>query len=542
MARLDRYPEARQVAQLGAVIGREFSRELLAAVSTLPDDRLEAGVRQLLEADLIYPRGRAPRLRYQFKHALVQDTAYQSLLRRRRQVIHDQIAKTLRDKFNETSAIQLDLLAHHLTEAGQTEAAIPLWQQAGEYALERSANAEAVAHLKKGLMLNDSLVENPATMQQELTLLLLLAPALNATVGYGHPEVAKTFERTRELDSVLVDSPEHFAVLFGLWLHYGNVPNYAVSRELAEQLVVEAMRKADDEQILISELALGVSMGWMGECPGSKEQFEDVAAAYRDDQHRALTLKYGGLNPCTFAHAHAGMGCWWAGYPEQALAHCAAGRALAVEIGQTASDVHTLAQTTFVQHNCRDIERTREFAELFRTLAVENQMPYWAAWGNIYLAAANKDVDNLEGAMDTLVAASTRLARTGYLGFLADAYIHHRQVDQALVALTEAIEIAAGGERYYLAELHRLRGESLLLRDGSTADAEECFEYAIDVARQQQSKSWELRAVTSLAQLWKRQGKAREAREKLSDIYNWFTEGFDTKDLVDAKALLDELG
>lgn len=540
-ARLDRLHGAREVAQLGAVLGREFSHEMIRAVSTLSDEALETGLRQLLSAELIYPRGRAPHLGYQFKHALVQDTAYQSLLKRRRQELHQQVAAILRMRFKETLAIQPELIAHHLTEAGQIDAAVPLWQQAGQRALERSANAEAVAHLSKGLELNRSLPESPVNLQRELTLLLTLAPALNATGGYAHPDVAKTFQRVRELERMQVDTPERFAVLYGLWLYYGNVPDYAVCCELAERLVVEATHTPDTERLLMSKQARGVVMGWMGECAGSREHLEAAILLYAGDPQHALTFKYGGLNPCTFAHAHAGFACWSLGYPEQALTHCRAAVELAVEVAHPISHAHTLVVAAWVHFYCRDLERAREFGEAGRRVAIDAQAAYWVAWADIFLGGINRDSNQLKRGIEAHTAAGAQLARTLHLGLLAEVYLQHAQAAEAREVLDAAIVAAAGGEGVYLAELHRLRGDAILLGGGPTTDAAACFEHAINVARGQSAKSWELRATVSLARLWGQQGRRAEARERLETLYSWFTEGLETRDLLDAKALLEDL-
>ena len=540
-ARLDRLGGAREVAQLGAVIGREFSHKLISAVSTLPTDVLETGLRQLLAAELLYPRGRAPQGGYQFKHALVQDAAYQSLLKRRRQVLHQRVAEALQNRFNETLVSQPELIAHHLTEAGSVDAAIPFWLRAGERALERSANAEAVAHLNKGLVLNRSLAAGPAALRQELALLLTLAPALSATGGYAHPDIAKTFQRVRELERILPDTPERFAVLYGLWLYYGNVPDYTLFRELAERLVVEADRNPDTERLLMSKQVRGVTAGWLGEFSAAREQLEATIAFYVSDLHHALTFKYGGLNPSTFAHAHAGVAVWSLGYPEQALALSRAAVALALEVAHPMSHTHALATAAWVQIYCRDFERARELAEAGRQVAIENQAPFWVAQGNIFLGSANRDPNQMKRGLDALTATGSRLARTLHLGWLAEIYLQNAQVEEARAMLTEAIEIAAGGEGVYLAELHRLRGEATLTGGGSHADAAVCFEAAIEIARQQAAKSWELRATMSLAKLWHKQGRHTEALERLATLYAWFTEGFATPDLQDAKALIEEL-
>ncbi len=541
-ARLDRLRGAREVAQLGAVLGREFSHELIRAVSRLPDEALETGLRQLAEAELIYQRGRPPSTSYQFKHALVQDAAYQSLLKRRRRQLHRQVADALQTRFTETLVTQPELIAHHLTEAGQTDAAIPYWQQAGQRALERSANVEAVAHLNKGLALNSALPESEANLQRELSLLMTLAPALMATSGYAHPEVAKTFTRVRELTQFLIDSPDRFPILYGLWLYYGNVPDYPAFRELAEGLVAEAHRAPNTERLLMSTQAHGVSLGWLGEFVESRQQLEVAIGLYERDKHHALTFQYGGLDPCTFALAHAGMACWYLGYPERALAHCHAAVELAEQVAHPVSLAHVLTASSWIHHHSRGFEQAHAQAAACRRVALENQAEYWLASADVYLGAAAKDVTQLMRGLDGLKVTGSQLARTVHLGLLAEVYVHQGQLDSAREALEEAIKIATGGEEIVLAELHRLRGEVILAAGEAASDALVCFERAIEVARRQQAKSWELRAVMSLARVWQQQGKAATARVRLAEVYAWFTEGHAMPDLQDAQALLDSLG
>jgi len=541
MARLDRQNIVKDVIQIGAAIGREFSYELLAAISPLDDNELQRSLRELVSTELIFQRSTPPDAVYTFKHALVQNAAYESLLKRRRQDLHERIATTLQSNFVERANTEPELIAHHLTEAGKIEAAIPYWERAGERALQRSANAEAVAHFKKGLALNRSLPDTPARKEQELTLLLALAPALNGTHGYAHPEVAKAFERVRELERALPGFPNRFAVLYGLWLYHGNVPDYAVSREIAEQMATEASRDPDHERTLIGNLVLGVIKGWMGEFSGAKDRLEAVAGLYRDEDHHALTFKYGGLNPRTFALNHAGFACWFLGYPEKALAHCHASRALAHELAHTISLVHSLIMTAWIHLQSRDFENAREFAESARQLAVEARAAYWIAWADVFLGAVNRDAKQLEIGIGALNAAGARISQTSHLGFLAAVHLDNAQVPEAHAMLDQASAAAAGGERFFLSELYRLKGDAVLAEHGPPADAASWFERAIEVARRQQAKSFELRATVSLARMRRQQGNPGEVREMLFGIYDWFSEGFDTEDLQDAKALLEEL-
>jgi class 3 adenylate cyclase/tetratricopeptide (TPR) repeat protein len=319
MARLDRLPMIREVAQLGAVLGREFAYEMLRALAGVEDSLLQERLAQLVDTELLYQRGRPPRARYIFKHALVQDVAYASLLKSTRQQYHQQVARMLEAHFPATVETEPEMVAHHYTEAGCAAQAVGYWQQAGQRAIQRSANVEAIAHLRQGIALLTTLPDTPARVQAELTFQTTLGPALMATRGYGAPEVAATYHRARELCQQAEDTSELLPVLFGLWLLYMSRAEHETARELAEQCLSLAQRLDDPARLLSAHQATGISWFYLGRLSQAHAHFEQGIGIYDPHQHHALTFRYGNIDPGVACLAYAGWTLWLLGYPDQAL-------------------------------------------------------------------------------------------------------------------------------------------------------------------------------------------------------------------------------
>ena len=570
MARLDRLGPAKEIAQVGAVLGREFSHELLAAVSPLNEERLQHGLKQLVEAELVYQRGLLPQAYYLFKHALIQDTAYQSLLKSRRQQLHQQIAHVLGERFPETKETQPELLAHHYTEAGLITQAIPYWQRAGERAVQHSAHAEAISHLTKGLELLMALPDTPERTQQELSLQLALGPVFMVTKSIGAVEVESIYTRARELCQQIGETPQLFSALWGLRRFYALRVNLKMVQELEEQLMRLAQSIQDPALLLESYFARGTTSFWLGQIPFAKEYLEQSVALYDPQQHHSHAFLYGS-DPAVSSHSYAALALWHLGYPNQALQENKRSLALAQELSHPFSLVYALSSSAWVHQLRREAYAAQGQIEKAIHLATEQGFPFWVAWGSIVrgwaLAAQGPGKAGITQILQGLAshrATGAELARPYFLALLAEAYGKVGQVEEGLAALTEALTVVdKSGERFYEAELYRLYGE-LTLQEANQkskgksqkskietssqlltpnpqaeAEAEACFHKAIEIARRQQAKSLELRAATSLARLWQQQGKQKEAHQMLSEVYNWFTEGFDTKDLQEAKALLD---
>ncbi|MBI3800143.1 MAG: AAA family ATPase, partial [Deltaproteobacteria bacterium] len=563
MARLDRLSTVKEVAQLGATLGREFTYELLQAVSPLDAAELQRDLTRLVEAELLYQRGFPPQARYIFKHALIQEAAYQSLLRSTRQHYHKQIAQILAERFRETAETQPELLAHHYTEASLFAQALPYWQQAGQRAIERSAHAEAINHLTKGLELLKTLPQTSERSQQELTLQIALGVPLTATKGYAAAEVGKVYTQARELCRQMGESPQLIPVLFGLWRFYLQRAELQTARELAEQSLSLAERVHDPARLLRAHNTLGVTLFFLGELISAREHLEQGIALYSPQQRRSLASVQ---DPVVVCLAYAAWALWHLGYPDQALKRSEEALVLAQELAHPYSSAMALFFAAELHYLRREVAAVQERAAAAVTLSAEQDFPFWLAQGTCLQGWALAEQGQREEGMAQMhrglsiyQATGAELGRPYWLVLPVATQGQEGQTAAGLSALAEAhAAVRKSGERYYEAELYRLQGTLTLQKSGvrgpksgvsntqhptpnPQADAEACFHKAIEVARCQSLKSLELRAVMSLSRLWQQQGKKDEARRMLAEIYGWFTEGFDTADLQEARTLLEEL-
>jgi predicted ATPase len=575
MARLDRLAPVKAVAQLGAVLGREFSYALLRAVAPVEEATLQHSLAQLVAAELLYQRGRPPQASYLFKHALVQDAAYQSLLRSTRQQHHERIAQVLEAQFPDLVETQPELLAQHYTEAGLAEQAIPYWQRAGQYASARSAHLEAVSHFTTGIELLKILPETPEHIQHSLTLHIALGAALQVAKGLAAPEVEHAYTQARALCQQVGETPQLTPVLFGLWRLYLVRSQLHTAREIGDTLLHLAQRTHDPARAVIAHYALGVTWFWLGALPAARSHLEEGIARYTPDQRRALVFRMG-VDLGVGCRAYAAWALWLLEYPAQALTHIHEALALAHEVSHSFSLAWARCLAAFVFQLCRDVPIVYEQAEAAVSLATAQDFPHWVAMGTILRGWALALQGHGEEGMAQLckgIAAYRATEAAVFVPYfctlLAEVSTHVGHTEDGLQALAEAHTLLEQHEsRCWKAEICRLRGILLLKAEGGgrkvakpmrhcvgaaqlpTADAvaeradltaEECFQRALDVARRQEAKSLELRAAMSLSRLWHRQGRREEARQLLSEVYNWFTEGFDTADLQEAKALLEEL-
>jgi TOMM system kinase/cyclase fusion protein len=557
MARLDRLAAVKGLAQLGATLGREFSYELLQAVSPWDEETLHRGLHQLVAAEFLYQQGLPPQATYRFKHALIQDTAYQSLLRSTRQRHHQRIAQVVEARFPELCETQPELLAQHYTEAGLSAQAIPYWQQAGQRALQRSANLEAVAHLTKGLEVLATLPDTPERAQQELAMQTTLGPALVATKGQASPEVAQVYTRARELCQEAGETPQLFQVLRGLWFFYLIRLDIQTARELGEQLLTLAQHLGDPALRLEAHYALGNTLSYPGELAAAQAHFEQGIALYDPLQHRSHAFRYG-QDPGVACRYYVAVTLWWLGYPDQALQRSHEALTLARELAHPFSLVSALYFAAWLHQLRREWPLTHERAEAAIALAAEQGFAFFVAGGTIFRGWAlaerysepvsgqgqgEEGMAQMQQGLAAWRATGAEALRPYYLALLAEASAKVGKREEGLTLLAEALAVANDtGEHRWEAELYRLKGELLLTRSAEyDTEAETCFRQALDITRRQEAKSLELRAAMSLARLWQQQGKRDKARELLVPIYGWFTEGFDTTDLQQAKALLDTL-
>jgi class 3 adenylate cyclase/tetratricopeptide (TPR) repeat protein len=589
MARLDRLAEAKGVAQLGAALGREFSYELLQAVSSVDEATLQHGLAQLVDAELVYQRGLPPQAHYIFKHALVQDTAYQSLLKRERQRLHQQIAQVLVDRFLDTAATQPELVAHHYTAAGLGEQAILYWQKAGERAVDRSAYVEAISHLSKGLELLKTLPETVEHLHQELNLQIPLGLAFMATRWYGAPEVRKAYTRARELCRQVGETPQLAPVLYGLWIFHLVWAELPTAYEAAEQLLRLGQNTQDPALMVEGHHGLGQISYYMGKFAAARDHLQQAIALY-DSRPSSSPAIRPVQDPGVLSRGYAAWSLWYLGYPDQALQRVHGAFALAQELSHPLSFGFALNFASTLHQFRKEHQLAQEWAEAVVALSSEHGLPphlfcysdrksTFMAFSSEHdftqfvaretfmresMLAAQGQVEEgltlLRQSIDTYLAGGAEVLRPIFLSGLAAAHGTVGQIDEGLALLTEALVIVdKTGLRLNEVGLYLLKGQLTLQKfqvSGSKfqvpnspesgvrspeSEAEECFLKAIEIARRQQAKSLELQAVMSLCRLWQQQGKKQEARQMLAEIYGWFTEGFDTGDLRAAKALLAEL-
>jgi len=555
-ARLDRLGPAREVAQIGAVVGRDFSYALIRAVANMEDAALQAALERLAEADILLVQGLPPESVYRFKHALIQDAAYENLLKSRRQALHRSVAEALRDNLAATAAAEPELLAHHFTQAGLTEAAIEWWGQAGQRSLERSALVEAAEQLTRALVQIATLPGTPALRRQQIKLQVSLMTPLVHVKGYAAPETKAAAERARlliEQAEALGEPPEDplllFVVLYGFWAANYIAFNGDIVRDLGAQFFALVEKQATIAPQMIGHRLMGTSLLSTGEIAEARAHFDKGIALYDPTEHRTLATRFG-VDVRVSILSYRSWALWMLGYPEAALADAEAALSDAREIGQAATLMFALNYTSLPHIFRGDYSKAKAVVDELVVLADEKGTLIWKASGlslqGILLALSGKPAE----AIPMIISGRSMYESTGAtLGLswrsphLSAAYAELGQFDDAWRCVNEAITaVEATKETWCEAESHRVAGEiALKSPEANAPNAQAHFERALAVARAQQAKSWELRAAMSMARLLRDQGKRDEARDQLAPVYGWFTEGFDTLDLKDAKALLDEL-
>jgi tetratricopeptide (TPR) repeat protein len=549
LARLDRLgPTAKEIAQVSAAIGRDFSYDLLTGAAQRTEPELRDALNRLVDAGLIFQRGLPPEATFLFKHALVRDAAYSTLLRSQRQTLHARIGHRIARHFPDIVETQPEFLAHHFTEAGLAEAAIDFWQRAGERDLARSANVEAVRHLTKGIELTQSSLSGPQRDRSEFGLQLALGTAIRATRGQGADETLAVFTRARNLMDERATVREQITVLYGLWGVYLITGNQAAAREIAEQCLTLAARHTDAEASALATRSVGLTLFFTGEfvqaathlrrtfefCPLGDESVPDLRFAH---DHAAC------------ASAYLAWTLWTLGYPEQAANAMGRAVARARGIGHVMTTGTVLAARAILNADLgANIGQAEADAEAALAYAMEHKLPQYQFWGRASRGIAlvrdgdlRESIEEMRAGMAQAKQIGAVVFRSAHTGHLASAYARNGEPALGLQLINEAIaKLDETEERLFEAELHRIRGE--LLGDiGHRENGEDALQRALIVARKQQAKLWELRAAASLARLRRDQGRCAEARDLFAPVYGWFTEGFDTPDLKEAKALLDEL-
>ena len=555
-ARIDRLPAAEKaLLQTLAVIGKTFAWSLLARVVMQPEEELLGRLAHLRAAEFIYEQPAFPESEYTFKHALTQEVAYTSLLLDRRQALHERTAQAIEALYADRLAEHYEALAHHYSRSGNTPKAVDYLQRAGQQAAQRSVLAEAITHLTAAVDLLQTLPESPERLQQALALHLSLGSTLSmARGGRASPDVQQAYSRAYALCQQVGETPQVFQALRGLCMFALTRAEHTRARDLAEQLLRLAQRWRDPAFESPACLVLGIVLWWQGECVAARDHLEAGLRLYDPQQHRGHVVLYG-VDTAVACGVNLGLVLWALGSADQALQHLHRALALARDVAHPNTLQYALTFTAIGHHFRREARDVQEQAEMAialineqglagNFLALATCLQGWA------LAAQGQREAGLALMRQGLVHhqdSGQGAQRPWLLGVLAEACAHAGQLDEGLRLVTEALERAQqSGEREWEAELYRLKGELLVHAAGgvqhAAVTAEECFHQSLAVARRQQAKSFELRAAMSLARLWQRQGKRAEAYVLLAPIYGWFTEGFDTADLQEAKALLDELG
>ena len=556
MARLDRLGSAKEVAQIGAAIGREFSYALLAAVGRKGEADLSSALDRLTAAGLLFRQGAPPHATYLFKHALVQDAAYGSLLREPRRAFHARIAETLESQFSEIAENQPELLARHCTEAGLIERAAGLWGKAGQRSLTRSALAEGIEQLTRALDQIAALPATPALRREQIKLQVALLNPLGHVKGWAALETKAAIERARlliEKGEAIGESLEDplllSSVLYGFWVASLVAFNGDAVRELAAQFLAVADKHGATGPRMIGHRLRGMSLLCTGDIAEGRMHLDQAIALYDAAEHRPLATRFG-QDVRVASLSYRAWALWLLGYPKAAVGDVDQALNSARESGQAATLMYALSNTSLVLVCCGNYVAANASIDELIALADQKGSALWKPYAIIMQGCILALTGNASKAAHTIASGVTALRQTGstywmpsLLSFLAKAYADLGQLDDAWHCINEALTtLETTKETWSEAEVNRTAGEIALVSPKPDATkAEVYFERALAVARQQQANSWELRASMSLARLWRSQGKSQQARELLAPVYGWFTEGFNTRDLQEAKALLEEL-
>jgi class 3 adenylate cyclase/predicted ATPase len=550
MARLDRLSPIKEIAQIGAAIGREFTYQLLAAVAPTSKVALQSALEQLTSAGLIFGHGEPPDSTYIFKHALLQEAAYASLLRGRRQQLHRRIADALEEQFAELAEAQPQLMAHHLAQAGLIERAINYLQKAGQRANESSANAEAIGHLKVALELLQSLPDGPEHKRKALQLQVMLAQAMIAGRGYAAPETRDVLLQAKSLTDEHTEVSQKCVILYGIWACYYVAGEVAMQQRAAAEFLAEAERHDDTASLCLSHRTLGTTYVQMGEFAAGRQHLERALELYDPEHHSQSKYLYGQDIGAT-ALSYLCWALWHLGYVDQATAIAAEAKKRADALSHPFTLVYTICHALGMMDVFRRCsEHTQSYAQTVISTCTEHDFPFWAAGGRILEGwaiachgKADEGIKKLDEGLAAWRKTGARLWLPMFLALKAEAHAKVGQSDTALKTIEEALAISdETGERWAVGEMLRIKA-SLLQATGRLAasEIEGLLVMSLETGRRQQALSWQLRTACDLVRLWQGQGRCEEAMTLLQSIYDQFTEGFGTTDLIHAKALLESL-
>ncbi len=547
LARLDRLAPVKEIAQIGAAIGRDFSYRVLAVVASWPDAELQAALRQLVEAELLFGRGSPPDATYVFKHALVQDAAYGTLLRSRRQQLHAKIAKTLAEGFAEVATTQPELVAHHYAQAGLVDEAISYFLKAGRRSAARSANEEAIRHYTRAQKLLEAKPDDAARDRLELELQIALGVPTRAARGGGSAELEVIYGRARDLSEKLVDTPHRFTALHGLWNSAYYRKPLQQARDLSVELVALADAEGDNTRRALARRARGCSLYYLGEFASAWESFRQGIELWDVEKAREEILVYG-EDPSVVCRFYGSWSLWALGHVEKSRILIGEALADAERLSSPFMFAWALSLAPVLHILRREFSLAVECANASSAISAEHGFPQWTAYAKFHrgralvsLGRTEEGLADMEEGWTAWQTIGTKLGTTWSTTLLAEAYWQIGNVETGLEWIKLATEHARTfGEAPNETEIHRIYGELLLITSAAN-DAEVHLQRAIEIARAQKAKSFELRAAMVLARLWEGQGRRQDAYDLVAPVYGWFSEGFDTPDLKEAKALLETL-
>lgn len=541
-ARLDRMGAAKEVAQVAAVIGNEFSARLLAQVAPLAEDRLNAELMKLVEAELLSDQRDGPSPVFRFKHALIQDAAYQSLVRNSRQHYHRKIADTLKEQFAEVAETEPEVLAHHYANSDRREAAIPYLRAAAEKSMRRSANPEAIAHLAKAKDLLGLLPEGPERLQEELQLQLAIGTPLIATRGFASPEVGEVYGRARQICELAGLAPQLYPVNWGLWVFYTACAKHREAQKLAERCKAMGESENNADLRMLAHHAVGVTLSTLAQHEDALRELESAIALHDPERHAPLAFAYG-QDSGVVCRSQAAFSLWFVGYPDKANKMNEEAVALAERLKHPYSLAAALDYSAWVDQLRGDSEAAQRHAEQAIAISAQHDFVFWLLTGMILRGWALANRGQVDEGLPLMVQALEGYRQTGagilqpyYKALLAEVYARVGKETESFRLLDEAeAAVKVNDERWWEPELYRQRGELMLRRlssaDSPLGDAEAYFQNALCVASAQGAKSLQLRAATSLGRLWMKQGKASEAKRIVGEARAGFTEGFELPDL-----------
>jgi len=556
MARLDRLGAAKELAQIGSAIGREFSHLLLETVAGKSPAELETALGRLISAGLLFRQGVPPHANYVFKHALVQDTAYSTLLREHRRALHGKIVDALECRFADTVERQPELLAFHCTEANLVEKAARLWAKAGQRSLERAALPEAAEQLGRALSQIAALPSTPALRREEIKLQVALITPLMHFRGYGAEETRAATLRARALieeAEARGEAPEDplllLSVLYSIFVANYNSFNASIVRESAAQFLKLAEEQQAATPRMLGHRLAGVTEATAGNFTGALAHLEHVIVSYNPTEHRQLAARFG-QDIRVAALCFRSWVRWMMGYPGAALTDARSAVKEAREVGHGIPLMYSLYFASYALIHCGEYTAVNEWLDELIPMATEKNAAQWRGGGMMHRGAIQALTGKASDAITMIPSGIAAWQSSGsivfvpwYLSHMARAKAELGQLAEAWQHVNEALRaMEMTGEAWCESDVHRTAGEIALLEPTpDVAKAEAHFVRALEIGRAQQAKSWELRAATSLGKLWLERGNRGKAAELLAPIYDWFTEGRQTLDLRRAKGLVDEL-